>query len=141
MILGSRVRVGGWIWAVSLPERWYGCRNAGFSPNSPIILLPDRFRVKPYPSKQKKVGENLPLQDKSAWACLLGKMVHFWEPWKQAFWPSPEYREPPICSQGIPCQVLWSGMLRLGRGGQQQLRLKNHQALVSPQTDSTSNAR
>ena len=99
---------------------------------SPILLFPDRFRVKPYPSKQKKVGENLPLKDKSAWACLLGKMVHFWEPWKQAFWPSPEYREPPICSQGIPCQVLWSGMLRLGRGGQQQLRLKNHQALVSP---------
>ena len=25
---------------------------------SPILLLPDRFRVKPYPSKQKKGGEN-----------------------------------------------------------------------------------
>jgi hypothetical protein len=24
--------------------------------NSPILLLPDRFRVKPYPSKQKKRG-------------------------------------------------------------------------------------
>ena len=29
---------------------------------------------------------------------------------------------PSVCSQGIPCQVLWSGMLGLGRGGQRQLR-------------------
>jgi len=33
MSLGSRVRVGGWICAISLPERWYECRNAGFGPN------------------------------------------------------------------------------------------------------------
>ena len=45
---------------------------------SPIILFPDRFWVKPYPSKQKKGGGNLPLQD-SAWACLLGKNVAFLE--------------------------------------------------------------
>ena len=31
-------------------------------------------------------------------------------------------RNPSVCSQGMPCQVLWSGMLRLGRGGQRQLR-------------------
>ena len=30
---------------------------------------------------------------------------------------------PLVCSQGMPCQVLWSGMLGLGRGGQRQLRL------------------
>jgi len=40
-------------------------------------------------------------------------------------------RNPSICSQGMPCQVLWSRMLGLGRGGQQQLP-KKHQALVSP---------
>ena len=30
---------------------------------SPILLFPDRFRVRPYPSKQKKGDENLPLKD------------------------------------------------------------------------------
>ena len=32
-------------------------------------------------------------------------------------------RNPSVCSQGMPCQVLWSGMLGLGRGGQRQLIL------------------
>ena len=47
---------------------------------SPILLFPDRFRVKPYPIKAKKGGggENLPLKD-SAWACLLGKSGAFLE--------------------------------------------------------------
>ena len=29
---------------------------------------------------------------------------------------------PSVCSQDMPCQALWSGMLGLGRGGQRQLR-------------------
>ena len=29
---------------------------------------------------------------------------------------------PSVYSQGMPCQVLWSGLLGLGRGGQHQLR-------------------
>ena len=29
---------------------------------------------------------------------------------------------PSVCSQSMLCQVLWSGMLGLGRGGQRQLR-------------------
>ena len=29
----TRVRVGGCICAISLPERWYGCRNVGFGPS------------------------------------------------------------------------------------------------------------
>ena len=33
MSLRSRVRVGGWLCAISLPERWYGYRNAGYSLN------------------------------------------------------------------------------------------------------------
>ena len=72
MSLGSRVRVGGWIFAISRPERWYGCRMRVLVRISPIVLFSDRFRVKPYPLKQKKGGENLPIKD-SAWACLLGK--------------------------------------------------------------------
>ena len=30
---------------------------------SPIVLFPDRFRVKPFPSKQNNGVENLPLKD------------------------------------------------------------------------------
>jgi len=58
MSLGSRVRMGGWICAISLPERWYGCRNAGFGPNfTNSLFVARQIRVKPYPSKQKKGGE------------------------------------------------------------------------------------
>ena len=85
---------------------------------SPIILLPDRFRVKPYPSKQKNEGENLPLKDLMIEPVCWAKMVHFLKPWKQALWPSPECREPFSMLPSLPCQVLWSGMLDMGRGGQ-----------------------
>ena len=55
--------------AISLPERWCGCRNAGFGPNFTKFLFPDTFWVEPYPSKQKKGGtKNFPLKDFSAWA-------------------------------------------------------------------------
>ena len=58
------------------------------------------------------------------WACLLAKMVHFWKPWKHTFWPLHlGVGSPSVCSQDMPCKVLWSGMLEMGRGGQQQLRL------------------
>jgi hypothetical protein len=94
MSLGSRERVGGWICAISLPERWYGCRNAGFGPNFTNSLFPDRFRVKPYLSKQKKGGGNLPLKDLVRGPVCWAKMVHFWKPRKHAFWPSPKCQEP-----------------------------------------------
>ena len=50
---------------------------------------------------------------------------------------------PSVCSQGMPCQVLWSGMLGLGRGGQRQLRLKKTGSgqPLRAKTDSTNNAR
>jgi hypothetical protein len=53
--------------------------------NPPILLFPDRFRVKPYLSKQKTGVEILPLKDSSAWACLLGKNGAFLETLKTRF--------------------------------------------------------
>ena len=61
---------------------------------SPILLFSDRFRVKPYPLKQKKGVEHLPLKDLMRGPVCWAKMVHFWKPQKHAFWPSPECREP-----------------------------------------------
>ena len=60
------------------------------------------FRVKPYPLKQKNRGLNSSPQRTSVCACLLvvggpvcwAKMVHFWKPWKHAFWPPPECQGP-----------------------------------------------
>jgi len=100
MSLGSRVRVGGWICAIChLPfpcqKSKMGVEMQVLVRNSPNLLLPDRFRVKPYPSKQKKGGENLPLKDfVRGPVCWRAKMVHTWKPRKQAFWPSPECRKP-----------------------------------------------
>jgi hypothetical protein len=37
---------------------------------------------------------------------------------------------PSVCSQGMPCPVLWSGMLGLGRGGQRQLRFSKAMAVL-----------
>ena len=61
---------------------------------SPIVLFPDRFRVKPFPSKQNNGVENLPKKDLVRGPVCWAKMAHFWKPWKQAFWPPPECREP-----------------------------------------------
>ena len=47
---------------------------------------------------------------------------------------------PSVCSLAMPCQVLWSGMLGLGRGGQRQNTLGFGQPLRA-QIDSTNNAR
>jgi len=61
---------------------------------SPIILLPNRFRVKPYPSEQNKGDGNLPPKGLVRGPVCWAKMVHFWKPWKHAFWPPPECQEP-----------------------------------------------
>jgi hypothetical protein len=47
--------------------------------NSPILLFPDKFRVKPYPLKQKKGGWKFAPKGLNAWACLLGKNGAFLE--------------------------------------------------------------
>ena len=60
----------------------------------PILLFPDRSRVKPYPYNKKRGGWKFAPDGRSAWAYCWASMVHFWKPWKQAFWPSPECREP-----------------------------------------------
>ena len=61
---------------------------------SPILLFPDRFRIKPYPSKQKKGGEIFPLKDLVRGPVCWAKMVNFWKPWKHASWPPSECQEP-----------------------------------------------
>jgi hypothetical protein len=53
---GVKGESGGWIFAISLPERWHGCRMRVLVRISPILLFSDRFRVKPYPIKQRKRG-------------------------------------------------------------------------------------
>jgi hypothetical protein len=94
MRLGSRVKVGGWICAISLPERWYGCRNVGFGPNFTIFCY--QIDLGSNHTHQSKIngGENLPLKDLVRGPVCWAKMVHFWKPWEHAFWPSPECWEP-----------------------------------------------
>jgi hypothetical protein len=46
---------------------------------SPILLFSDRFRVKPYPSTQKKGRWKFAPKGLRAWACLLGKNGAFLE--------------------------------------------------------------
>ena len=89
MSLGSRVRVG----AGFVP---FPCQKGGMGVEMrvlvrilPILLLPYRFRVKPYPSSKKKGGGNLPLKDLEREPVCWAKMVHFWKPRKHAFWSSP----------------------------------------------------
>jgi len=55
----------------------------------------------------------LPLKD-SAWACLLGKNGAFLEPWKQAFWPSPECREPfeMLPGHALSSFMVWNAEVR-----------------------------
>ena len=76
MSLGSRVRVGGWICAVSLPERWYGCR-LWVSVRISLILC-SRIDYGSNPSKQKKKeGKNLPLKNLVCGPVCWAKMVQF----------------------------------------------------------------
>jgi len=43
---------------------------------SPFLLSPDRLRVKPYPSKQKK-GVKFAFKGLSTWPVCWAKMVHY----------------------------------------------------------------
>ena len=90
---------------------------------SPILLLPDRFRVKPYLSKQKKGG--VKICPKKTWCVGLfagQKWCISGNPGNTLPGHHLSVGSPSVCSQGMPCQVLWSGMLGLGRGGQGQCR-------------------
>jgi len=71
-----------------------GCRNAGFGLSFPLFLFPDRFRVKPYPSKQKKGGWKFAPKGLGAWACLLGKSGTCLEILDTRSLAIPECREP-----------------------------------------------
>ena len=84
---------------------------------SPILLFSDSFRVKPYPLKQKKGVEICPLvRGPVCWA----KMLHFWKPWKLAFWPSPECQEPfsMLLRHSLSSFMVWNA--GVGRNGQRQ---------------------
>jgi len=107
----------------------FPCQNGGMGVEmrvsvriSPFVLFPDRFRVKPYPSKQKKGVEGLPLKDLVRGPVCWAKMVHSGNPGNKLSGHHLSVWSPSICSQGMPCQVLLSGMLGLGRGGQRQLK-------------------
>ena len=115
--------VSGWLdLSLSLPERWHGVEMRVLARISSILLFPDRFRVKPYPSKQKKGVEGLPLKDLVRGPVCWAKMVHSGNPGNKLSGHHLSVWSPSICSQGMPCQVLLSGMLGLGRGGQRQLK-------------------
>ena len=60
---------------------------------SPIPLFSDRFRVKPYPSKQKKGGWKYALKDLVR-GLFAGQKWCISETLETHFWPSPECREP-----------------------------------------------
>ena len=84
----------------------------------PILLFPNRFRSNHTHQNKKKGVRKFAPQDFLGGPNYWAKMVHFWKPWEHAFWPSPECREPFSMLPSLPCQVLWSGMLDMGRGGQ-----------------------
>ena len=125
----SRARVGGWICAVSLQKGGMGVEMRVLVRISPFLLLPDRFRVKPYPSKQKKGGWIFAPKGKLVRGLVCwAKMVHFWKPWNHAFWPSPECREPfsMLPRHALSSFMVWNA--GVGPWWQQQLRFS---ALVS----------
>ena len=68
----------------------HGYRNVTPNPNFTIFLFPDTFWVKPYHTANKRGVENSPPKDLVRGPVCWAKMVHFWKPWKHAFWPSPD---------------------------------------------------
>ena len=56
MSLGSRVRGRGWICAVSLPKRWYGCRNEGFGLNFTNSFVAKQVYGQTIPVEAEKRG-------------------------------------------------------------------------------------
>ena len=85
---------------------------------SPIILFQDGFRVKPYPSNQKTSGWKFAPKGKCMGLLIGQKWCIVGNPGNTLSGHHLSVGNPSVCSQGIPCQVLWSGMLGLGRGGQ-----------------------
>jgi len=55
--------------------------------------FPDTFWVKTIPiAAKKRGGENSPPKDLMHMPVCWANMVHFWKPWKHAFWPPPGCR-------------------------------------------------
>jgi len=90
------------------------------------------FRVEPYPSKQTEGGlKILPLMDFVRGPVCWAKMCISENPGNTHSGHHLGDGGPSVCSQGMPCQVLWSGMLEMGRGGHQELSLKKQGSVLS----------
>jgi len=72
---------------------------------SPTLLFPDRFRVKPYPSKLKKGVRNLPLKDFVRGPSAGQKWCIFENPGNTLSGHHLSVRSPSVCFQGMPCIV------------------------------------
>ena len=57
-------------------------------------------------------------------------MVHFWKPWNMLSGHHLIVGTSSVCSQGMPCQALWSGMLEMGRDGQRRLRFSKTRGYI-----------
>jgi hypothetical protein len=144
--MGAAVCVGGWICAIYLPKRgvilmhvnsvnsvpMHGYRNVTQNPNFTILLFPDTFWVKPYPLQQKKGGVKISPQRTWCVGLFAGqKWCISGNPGNTLSDHRLGVGSPSKCSQGMTCQVSWSGMLDMGRGGQRQLRLKKNKDVCS----------
>ena len=74
------------------------------------------------PIEAKKGVEKLPLKDLMRGPVCWQKLCVSGNPENKLSGHHLSVGSPSVCSQGMPCQVLWFGMLGLGRGGQRQLR-------------------
>ena len=96
----------------------HGYINVTPNPNSTMFLFPDTFWVKPYPLQQKKGGVKIRPQRTlcvglfagQKW-CISGNLGNTLSGHHLGV------GSPSVCSQGMPCQVFWSGTLVLGCGG------------------------
>jgi len=87
----------------------------------PFVFFPDRFRARPYPPKQNKRGlEICPWRTKCVGPFAGQKWCISKIPGTTLSGHHLSVGSPSVCSQGIPCQVLWSGMLEMGRCGHRQ---------------------
>ena len=124
--------VSGWLdLSLSLPERWHGVEMRVLARISSILLFPDRFRVKPYPSKHKKGGWKFAPKGQCVGLFAGQKWCISGNPGNTLLGHHLSVGSPSVCSLGMPCQVLWSGMLEMGRGGHRQLRIKENKDLCS----------
>ena len=100
----------------------HGYRSATPNPNLIILCSQTQFGSNHTHNSKKRGGENLPPKDcvglfaGQKW-CISGN------PGNTLSGHHLSVRGSSVCFNGMPCQVLWFGLLGLGGGGQRQLRL------------------